>query len=98
MPAYEPNAFAFWHGSKNAIKLLTPFKLAIGGVVHLIKKAIYKSYEYDADKVAVEILIHAGLTQRSAIRFFEKLMQMEGSEKSIFKNIVFFIKFVIIIS
>lgn len=124
----EPNAFAYWSGSKNAIgvttklaqgftadeinfavaheyahhlknhltvklktelihrggfwilhslNLITPFTLAVGGIFHLLKKALYKSEEYEADRVAVELLQKAGLTQRGAITLFEKFMKSE---------------------
>lgn len=124
----EPNAFAYWSGSKNAIgvttalaqrftadeinftvaheyahhlknhltvklktelihrggfwilhtlNLLSPFTLAVGGIFHLFKKALYKSDEYEADRVAVEFLHRAGLTQRGAITLFEKFLKLE---------------------
>jgi len=62
------------------LNLINPFTLAVGGIFHLFKKALYKSEEYEADRVAIELLSKAGLTQRGAITLFEKFLKKSLSK------------------
>ncbi len=64
----------------------------ISSLVHLTKKAFYKSEEEEADTIAIEILKSAGLSQRGAETFFLKLLKYDPPKRGLFRkllNIIF---------
>lgn len=62
------------------------------GMVQFFKKGLYKKEEYEADEFAVQYLKEAGLTQRGALTFFEKLQKVDSDRGFIRKILNLFLE------
>jgi len=60
----------------------------ISSLVHLTKKALYKSEEEEADLLAIEALKKAGLSQRGGETFFLKLLRYNPVRKGFLRRVV----------
>ena len=58
-----------------------PLQILAFGVAHIGLKAVHKKEEHEADTMAVEMLNEAGITQRGAITFFERILEDEPKNK-----------------
>ncbi|MEN3039550.1 MAG: M48 family metalloprotease [Candidatus Kryptonium sp.] len=72
------------------LKIFLPVTILIGGLSQILKKAYYKDREYEADEVALGLLLQAGLNPIGAITFFEKIIA-ERKEKGGFLEKLFHI-------
>ena len=60
----------------------------ISSLVHLTKKALYKSEEEEADLLAIEALKTADLSQRGGETFFLKLLRYNPVRKGFLRRVV----------
>lgn len=56
--------------------------MVVNGLLHLVKKAVYRMEELEADLTAVHLLENAKLSFDGAVSFFERIKKTEGSHNN----------------